>query len=147
MPEPNVTVNEEEDWERHSLWRRSDEGQFPSMPDSDLECYDCYDGPPEENTMQDTEIVGGASKGFSTYLRCAGCGLGAFDGEGKRVHSPIADIDNCPRCGENHVRLQFQYMQHKPEYTGLNFTHFALCPETQTPIMMRYYGGVDAIHR
>lgn len=42
-------------------------------------------------------------------------------------------IINCSRCGENHTNLTFEPFRRPPG----GFTHFAPCPTTHEPILMK----------
>lgn len=50
----------------------------------------------------------------------------------------ISDIDGCARCGQNHDHLEFSRFR-DPVQVGLGakLTHWAPCPETGEPILMR----------
>lgn len=43
------------------------------------------------------------------------------------------NINNCARCGENHTNLLFKKFTN--DCNG--FTHFAICPTNQEPILLK----------
>lgn len=49
-------------------------------------------------------------------------------------------ITGCARChGDGHADLEFAPLTHPVEHDGAIIgTHFALCPETGEPILMRF---------
>lgn len=49
----------------------------------------------------------------------------------------IAVFDSCPRCGETHEELGFEFLAPPMDVGGVEFTHWALCPSSQTPILLK----------
>ena len=52
-------------------------------------------------------------------------------------HILITELADCPRCGEDHADLNFVRLDHTMEASGVEFTHWAPCPTTEAPILLR----------
>lgn len=52
-------------------------------------------------------------------------------------HVIIALFEGCVRCGEEHVDIDFQRLMPPMDVGGVMFTHWALCPTNQTPILLK----------
>jgi hypothetical protein len=52
----------------------------------------------------------------------------------------IRSVQGCARCGEDHTDLTFwQLEQTMVDGDGTTWTHWATCPVTFDPIMLRFY--------
>lgn len=49
----------------------------------------------------------------------------------------VVTVEGCSRCGERHADLSFQEFVKPPNYVGLTLTHWALCPTTGEPLLLR----------
>lgn len=45
----------------------------------------------------------------------------------------VCDLEKCARCGRDHPRIQFQKLLNPVR----DITHWAMCPVTEEPILMR----------
>lgn len=54
-----------------------------------------------------------------------------------RDHVTISAFENCNRCGGEHEDLNFQRMEPPLDISGIMFTHWAICPTNNTPILLR----------
>lgn len=54
-----------------------------------------------------------------------------------------ANVKCCARCEANHGDLTFQTFRIPLHEEGLLFTHWATCPTTQEPILMRFIATED----
>jgi hypothetical protein len=51
-----------------------------------------------------------------------------------------ADIRYCPRCEQSHAQLEFVVFVDRlvtDDYSEIEWTHWALCPTLQEPILLR----------
>jgi hypothetical protein len=55
---------------------------------------------------------------------------------GKRTKVIISSIKNCARCGGNHEDLVFNKLR-RPTQTPEKWSHWASCPKTKEPILLR----------
>jgi hypothetical protein len=54
-----------------------------------------------------------------------------------RDHVIIATFVNCTRCGGEHENLDFSRLEPTMDVGGVEFTHWALCPTNETPILLK----------
>ncbi len=54
-----------------------------------------------------------------------------------RDHVIISLFENCTRCGGEHADLDFRLLEPPLDISGLMFTHWALCPANDTPVLLR----------
>ena len=52
-------------------------------------------------------------------------------------HVIISEFENCPRCGETHNDLDFEVLEPAAEFSGVLFTHWAICENKKAPILLR----------
>jgi len=52
-------------------------------------------------------------------------------------HVIIASFENCVRCGDVHHDLDFTRFDAPMDVGGVQFTHWALCPSNETPILLK----------
>jgi hypothetical protein len=62
-----------------------------------------------------------------------GCKIERIEKELEKEEKITTDIKYCARCGEDHGGLQFVRFKHP---CG-EFTHWAMCPKMQEPILLR----------
>lgn len=53
------------------------------------------------------------------------------------------NVKCCARCEANHMNLTFQTFRIPVHEDGCLFTHWAMCPTTQEPILMRFIATED----
>jgi hypothetical protein len=62
-------------------------------------------------------------------------GLAEIDGNIPKV----AILNNCARCGGNHSDIEFrEFTNHFSPDGGAVYTHWAMCPTLNEPILMRF---------
>ena len=52
----------------------------------------------------------------------------------------VVDVGHCARCGKDHADLGFARFKRpcqKDTVNGFEWTHWAMCPETKEPILLR----------
>lgn len=49
----------------------------------------------------------------------------------------VVNVTGCSRCGGEHREVKFLPFVKPPSYLGLTWTHWAICPETGDPVMLR----------
>ncbi|MFW6056851.1 MAG: hypothetical protein ACOC9B_06045 [Chloroflexota bacterium] len=49
----------------------------------------------------------------------------------------VLDVGNCARCGKDHKGLAFHRLNRPFEEEEGGWTFFAICPETNQPILMK----------
>ena len=52
----------------------------------------------------------------------------------RKCKSVTVDVFNCARCGKDHKDLEFWKLTRQ-----LDMSHWALCPETQEPILLQFH--------
>ncbi len=52
-------------------------------------------------------------------------------------HVVISVFEDCVRCGETHENLDFLRLEPPMDVGGVLFTHWALCPTNETPILLK----------
>jgi hypothetical protein len=51
--------------------------------------------------------------------------------------SILVIVKSCARCGEDHTYLEFKLFTEPMVIAEITFTHWAVCPVTKEPILMR----------
>jgi hypothetical protein len=54
-----------------------------------------------------------------------------------RDHVIIAEFECCTRCGEMHENLDFARLDPPMDVGGVEFTHWALCPTKESPVLLK----------
>ena len=49
----------------------------------------------------------------------------------------VPKLTNCARCGGQHKNLEFTQLKRPVAVLVATFTHWALCPKTKEPILLR----------
>lgn len=52
-------------------------------------------------------------------------------------HVVISIFESCVRCGDTHEDLDFERLDPPMDVGGVEFTHWALCPTNNTPILLK----------
>lgn len=52
-------------------------------------------------------------------------------------HVIISEFLMCTRCGEDHENLDFTRLDPPMDVGGVEFTHWALCPTKEAPILLK----------
>lgn len=59
--------------------------------------------------------------------------------------SEVIDVTNCARCGSDHTNLKFFKFNHPVKDEAGSWTHWAICPNLNEPVLMRYEIKVVAL--